>query len=279
MNHNEIEEDEIDIGKIIVHLKRNLKIIVFITFLITLATGIYAYFLKPIYSSSASIAFSDQQMSKLASIIPDELSEFSNKESELKTVKLTIETRKFINSVIEDLDIHQRYLLEKNFKKNEVYGFDNLKISLDIHNEILYGELFEIQPIDDTHFLLKVDALDYSKTHLYNEEIKENFFALNVLKTGAIEEQSYFITSHDKTLLADEILENMTVTILSDNVLSVTYNDTVAERAKELVEEIAQSFIAYTLDKKTAELSQTLGFLDIFGYNTPRLLLDLCNVC
>ena len=106
INSINIEEDEIDIHKIIRHLRRNLSVILMITFIVTFLAIAYAYFLKPVYSSSVTVSFSDQKTSKLTAIIPDELSGFGMKESELETVKLTLITRKFINSVIKDLDIN-----------------------------------------------------------------------------------------------------------------------------------------------------------------------------
>jgi len=270
MNHTQIEEDEIDIGKLFSHLKKNKLTIFIITFIITFLVTLYAYFLKPIYTSDVTIAFSDEKTTKLTSIIPDELGSFGNSEKELETVKLTLETRKFINSAIQDLDISQRYYVEHNYKKNAVYSFINLKVDLDIHDDIyssltdetLYEEYFEILPIDNEHFKLSINNLDYSKTCKYNEKINEKYFTITVRKEGDLENKKYFITKSNPELLADSILRNMSTTILSDNVLKISYNDLVAQRAKEIVEEIAESFRAYTLKKKTSEISKTLGFLN-----------------
>ncbi len=261
MNINEIEEDEIDIGKIIGHLKRNLKLILFIAFLITASATVYAYFLQSTYSSSVSISFSDQKMSKLSSIIPDELSPLKNKESELETIKLTIKTRKFINSVIRDMALGNRYYIERNFKKEELYNLKNLDIEL-ATAKIFYGIFFKIEPLSTKKYRLTIDALDYSEEHNYNEKIVKKFFIIRVSKKGVLKEKAYFVKNNDKALLADNILKNLTVEILSDNVLKITFNDAVPRRAKELVEAIAIKFIAYTLEKKTNEITQTLKFLD-----------------
>ena len=270
MNPNEIEEDEIDIGKIIGHLKKNLKSILFITFLITAIAVSYAYFLQPTYSSSVSISFPDQKMSKLSSIIPDDLTALGNKESELETIKLTIETRKFINSVIKNMELANRYYIEKNFKKVELYSFENLDINLTINDDTyslatgdtLYDKYFKIEPISHEKYKLTCDSLNYSEIHRYNKPVVNNFFSINVSKKGLIEENVFFIKRSNKDLLADNILKNLKVTILSDNVLKITYNDSLARRAKELVEAIAKKFIAYTLEKETNQIIQTLVFLD-----------------
>ena len=270
MNPNEIEEDEIDIGKLIKHLKRNLKSILFITFLITAMAATYAYFLPAIYSSSVSISFSDEGMSKLSSIVPEELSSFGgNRESKLESIKLTIETRKFINSVIKDMPLAERYYIEDKLKKVEVHTFENLDINLTIADssvlsvdEILYDEFFKIEPLSNKRYRLTCDSLDYSEIHLFNNLVVNKFFSINVVKKGVLEESVYFIKSSNKLFLADDILKNLTVTILSDNVLQITYNDSLARRAKELVEAIGTKFIAYTLENKTNEITQTLAFLD-----------------
>jgi capsular exopolysaccharide synthesis family protein len=257
-----MDEDEIDLRKVFSHLKDNAITIFLITLTIGMASGTYAYFLQPIYSSDVSIAFSDQKMSKLSSLLPDELSQFSTKDSELETVKLTLKTRKFINSVIKDLNLSQHYYVEKNYRKNEVYNFSNLRVSLDIKDKDLYGEYFQLKPIDENHFCLSIKALSFSKDYNYGTEIKERAFTLKIRKEGSVENTLYYFKSMDKTLIADEIIKNMKVELLSDNVMKIIYQDTVALRAKEIVNEIAESFMRFTLDKKTSELSQTLEFLD-----------------
>jgi len=54
----------------------------------------------------------------------------------------------------------------------------------------------------------------------------------------------------------------MKVSILSDNVMKISYQNTVAIRAKRVLDVIAKQFITDTLEKKTIELSQTLSFLN-----------------
>ena len=263
MNQNEIEEDEIDFERIIRNLKRNLKSIIVISFLITAIAISYAYFLQPIYSSSVSISFPNQQMFKLSSIIPGELTPLENKKSELETIKLTIKTRKFINSVIKDMNLSNRYYIEKNFKKIELYRFNNLEVNLTIIDKRLYGKYFKIEPFSHDKYKLTCDSLNYSEVHEYNKPTINKFFSINIHKKGKLPQQyTYFIKNTNKVLLADKILQNLTVKILSDNVLQIIYNDSVSKRAKELVNAIAKKFIAYSLEKKTNDITQTLIFLD-----------------
>ena len=271
MNNNniELEEDEIDIHKIILHLKENLKTIFFITFLITLFAITYAYFTPSIYSSSVSISFPDNKTSKLSSIIPSEFSALTegSTESELETIKLTIETRNFINLVLKELDLSQKYFIEKHYKKTEVYDFDGLKIALTVHDnnnddDTLYEKLFEIKPIDKNTYLLKNDFLDYGEIHAYKQNVHTDNFSIHVERTNLLTEEKYFISKNDETLIADSILKNMQVAILSDNVMKISYSHNVAQKAKEVVETIGNKLIEYRLDQKRKELTKTSEFLD-----------------
>ena len=276
MNYKDnIEYDEINFGKIALNLKKYFKMIFFLTFLSTSIAGIYAYFLPSLYSSSVTLSFSNQKMSKLASIVPEEFSKLTNQASELETIRLTIKTRKFINSVIKDLNLKERYFIqkpikfmpkeidfiEKRLKKEELYHFENLEIELHVYNT-LHDKFFNIEPVDNKSYILEIKELNYKAKHLYNETIKQKDFSIKVKKTGLLTGKSYFITSTKKARLIDNILENLTVNILADNVLEITYNNNVAKKAKELVDTIAKKFISYTLKKKTDEISQTLLFLN-----------------
>jgi len=273
--NNHIEDDEIDFRKIALNLKKYFKMILFLTFISTSIAGIYAYFLPPLYSSSVILSFSNQKMSKLASIIPEEFSGLTSKASELETIKLTIKTRKFINSVIKDLNLKERYFIQhkvdfipqgidfikKRLKKEELYSFKNLEVELHIYNA-LHQKIFKIEPIDSQSYILNIEELNYKKKHLYNKTIKQKDFSIKVRKKGILLENAYLITSTPKARLIENILENLTVTILADNVLKITYNNNVSQKAKELVDAIAKKFISYTLKKKTDEISQTLLFLN-----------------
>ena len=273
MNHNrEIEEDEIDIRQLFSHIKQNTRTIFFITFIVTLLATAYAYFTPSVYSSSVTISFPDDKTSKLSAIIPSDLQALSggSTESELETVKLTIETRNFINLVLNELDISQHYFLEENYRKVEVYSFNDLNVTLKIHDELfqaredttLYDTLFEIQPIDEHSYLLKSKTLEYAKVHAYNKMVHEEFFSILVKRNAPPRESSYFISKSNETLIADQVLENMQITILSDNVMKISYNNHVALRAKEVVERIGKKLIAYKLEQKRQELSKTSLFLE-----------------
>lgn len=252
-------EDDINFAKIIEHFKKNMKSILIITFLITSIATAYAYFLQPLYSSFVTLSFSNEKMSKLSSISSDDLSQ--HKKIKLETTKLTIKTRKFISMVIKDLALDKQYFIKNKLKKEELYSFQNLDVQVDIKDNF-DSQSFQIKPIDAQHYQLNIEALNYEKILPFNTSINEKNFVILVQKKGKLQHDNYWVVANSSTLIVDKILTHLTVNILSENILQINYSDTVSRRAKEIVEAIGSKFIAYTLEKKTNEISQTLKFLD-----------------
>lgn len=282
MNNN-IPENEIDIKELFSKLKQNSMSILFIMMLFSSIVGVYVYFLPSIYSSSVTISLDNKEKSNLKALLPGQsLMDVSNNER-LKLAKLTLKSKKFISSIIGKLNADRIYFIRKNFKNFEVDGFSNLKIDIHYKNKKLYGESFKIIPQGNDRFLLEIDKIKYRKIHSYNNEIVNQFFTLRVIKnegkdpfadswenrlygssygTALIDSRAYIFKTYDRSTEENIIIQKLKVSTLSDTILKVVYEDTLAIRAKKILQEIAKSYIDYDLANKTAELEQTLEFLD-----------------
>jgi len=257
MNNNEL-----DINKILFLLRKNILNIFLITFIFTFSVAIYAYFLNPVFSSSVTISVVNDQSSKLAAVLPGGVSEFNDKSSNLEIIRLTLKSRKFIKSVLENVDINQQFFIEKRFKKIETNSFKNLTMKINRIDASLYESLFEIIPLTNDTYKLVIESVNYSKTHYYGEEVSSEKFNMVLFRKGKLTKSSYFFKNRDKNLLVNSILKNMQINILAENAIQIVYKDSLPNRAKYIVEAIAHNFIRYTLDKKTDELKKTIIFLD-----------------
>ena len=290
MEQSHIEEDEIDIGELLAKLKQN-SLRIFLTMFMTLtATAIYLYFVQATYSSNVTISLDNQESSKLGRMLPNQLLGVATTDERLQLAKVTLKSKKFIGMIIDKVKTDRVFFIRKNFKKNEVSEFSDLKIDITYKNKELYGEFFEIVPQSNKEFLLKIDFIEYSEIHQYNNEIKNEWFTLRVVKSEGenpfiesyeetintymaefpeikswfdwIDNRAYFFKSYDRSKQENIIIENMEVSTLSDTILKIVYNDTMPKRAQRVAQEIADSYIEYNLATKTAELEQTLHFLD-----------------
>ena len=259
MNNNEL-----DINKILLLLKSNLLTIVISTVIFFSAVAIYAYFLVPVYSSSVTLSIAKDKSANLQAVLPGQLSQISNDVSrDITSIKLTIKSKKFIRPILEKVQLNQHFFIEKKLKKIETSEFQEVKLQLTIINPKLNNTYIKIEPIDDTHFILSIQDIDFKETYKFNEEIKNSLFQLKVLRKDKLKEQAYYFKYFDKTILTKQIINNLQVHSLSDNVIQITFTDTLPSRAQKIVDEIAKYFIQYTLDKKTSEVKQTLNFLDV----------------
>jgi len=284
------EEDEIDLGELFSKLKQNSLRIFFTTLMVVLAAAIYLYFTPLIYSSSVTISLDNQESSKLDMILPSHLLGNSVDDERLQLAKVTLQSKKFIGTIIAKVKTDRDYFIRKNFKKNEVSSFSNLKIDITYRDKSLYEEFFEIIPQNSKEFLLKIDAIEYSKVHKYNKKIKNKWFNLRVVKGKGenpfiesyeedinsyladfpklkslfkwVDNRAYLFKSYDKSRQEDLIIEKINVNTLSDTILEIVYSDTLPKQAQKVVQEIAETYIKYNLKIKTSEMEQTLHFLD-----------------
>jgi capsular exopolysaccharide synthesis family protein len=291
LHNNNYEEDEIDLRELFSIIRNNLGKLIFITLLVVVLASIYLYFAKPIYSSSVTIALDNQAENKLKNILPNDMFLDTKTKERLQLAKVTIQSKKFIKTIIDKVNIDKEYFLKTNFRKNEVNKFTDIKLNIKCKDDNLYGQFFEIIPINNNKFKLKIDInteefkFNYNKICKYNKKIDNKYFSLKVIK---LNKKSPFIDSleskiinlfHDKTITdliepryyfrvfskksqIDTIVENMSVSDLSDSILKIEYRDNMPIQTKEVVEEIAKSYIEYTLENRTSELEQTLEFLD-----------------
>lgn len=290
MEKSDIEEDEIDLGELFRKLKQNRFRIFFTTLLVVLTAAIYLYFTPLIYSSSVTISLDNQESSKLGMILPPNLLGNTKDDERLQLAKVTLQSKKFIGTIIDKVKTDRDYFIQKNFKKNEVSKFSNLKIDITYIDKNLYEKFFEIIPQNSKEFLLKIDAIKYSKVHKYNKRIKNQWFKLRVVKSKGenpfiesyeeeinkyladfpklkswfkwLDRRAYFFKSYDRSRQADLIREKITVSTLSDTILKIVYSDTMPKQAQKVVQEIAETYIKYNLKIKTSEMEQTLYFLD-----------------
>ena len=293
MNRDEIEDNEIDLGEVFATIKNSMGTIFSIMLLTISIVYIYLYFTKPVYKSNVIISLDNKEEDKLKKVLPGEL--FSNKIDyleRLELTKVTLKSKKFISTIIDKVNIDKEFFIKNNFKKREVKEFPNIKLDIHLKDSRLYGESFEIIPLNKNEFLLKINGreingeqIKYYQKHKYNEKIDNKLFSLRVLKIGntspfqnsienkiinffnndivsnLIKPRYYFRVLNRDTQIYN-IINNITLTDLSSNILKIEYQDSMPNQTKEVAQEIAKSYIDYNLANKNSETEQTLEFLD-----------------
>lgn len=290
MDYTHVEE-EIDIRGLLDKFKNNFFTILGIVSIVMIATVIYLYLSSNIYSSNVTISLDNEENSKLVIIPSHNLLKHSSTSERLELARVTLKSKKFITMVVDKVNTDKAFFIRKNFRREEVNNFLDLKIDIKYKNKSLYGKFVEIIPIDESSFLLKINAIKYENIHYYNKRVINEWFSLRIIqKKGSmspfldsfeekiytfledfpktqslfniIDKRAYFFKLYDKSSQENLIIANMTVATLSDSILQIIYNDTLPKRAKRVAQEIANSYISYSLKNRTSELQKTLDFLD-----------------
>ncbi|NPA60775.1 MAG: hypothetical protein GXO06_00630, partial [Epsilonproteobacteria bacterium] len=286
------EDREIDIATIINTVRNNIWSISFIVLITLAGTAIYIYEAREIYSSNVIIAIDSSKQNRIGAILPDSI--YSKRDEDgLDIAKVTIKSRKFIETIIDRVDVDRELFVQKNFRSVEVDSFSDIKVEIDykdIAGENLYGKLFEIIPISNSKFILKVNGGEqYGAIHSYGERIDRRLFSIKVIKLSerepledAIESKilnllhinididspinhlmaKYSFRFFDRVAQIDRVRDGITIYELSNRILKIEYQDTTPMRTRDVIDEVANRYIEYTMESRDSELEQTLEFLD-----------------
>ena len=300
VHENIIEEDEIDLSELFATIKENLKTVLYITFLFIFLAIIYLYWSRNIYSSNTIIALEEKGQSGLTMLKSSMLSSLGlggvGGGTDIDTAKIKLKSRKYITTLLNNLNIDMEYYIERNFKKIEFEKFNNFKIDLKIKDIELYGDEFKLKPINSKKYILEVKAINYKKEHSYGELVNNSHFRVKISKREGVDPydmekekdniisgyiyntfkyKTYIFKKLDKDAQIDKIIDNLTIEEIknSSNMFKLIYRGTLPKKTKDIITKISDNFISKTKEEKTEELKKELETVEK-EIDTSRKKLD-----
>jgi capsular exopolysaccharide synthesis family protein len=263
MYNKEHDEDEIDIKEVFHTLYRYKYMILLFTFLFTLGSVYYAYFKPNIYQATSIVEMGVKE-STAATDIVNMAMESAN--VDVETEMRIIKSRFLVEEALENVDLVQYFYIEKAYKKIEIYYKD---VPFEVGLLKGYNVLFVLHPVNKETYRLEVHEDDqitwsYNKIHHYGEEVRTAHFQINIAHKKDVNiTQKYAFYFRSKYKLANRVLQNLTVTQeMKSNILSLSYEDTVPQRAQDFVNALTQAYIHQSVERKTREAKQKLAFID-----------------
>ena len=263
MYNNEHNEDEIDIKEVFHTLYHYKYMILFFTLVFTLGSMYYAYFKPNIYKATAIVEMGVKETSAVPDIVNMAM-ESGN--VDVETEIRIIQSRYLVNEALVHVDMVQHFFVEKAYRKTETYYKD---VPFEVGLLKGYDIPFTLYPIDKKHYRLVVKEdkdidWNYDEIHLYGEEVKTKHFQINIAHKKELKVlRKYAFYFCNKHTLATHVLENLTVMQeAKSNILSLSYEDTVAERAKDFVNALTKAYVHQSVERKTREAKQKLAFID-----------------
>ena len=271
-----IEEDEIDIRAWLYNIYHHKFIILFFVTVFTLGSLYYAYFLPNIYRATASVKVGLDQEAYAKDVISMAMGKGAVNAA---TEKDLIQSRYLADLALKNVDFRDHYYATIDFREVELYKNSPFKV----HMVSGHGISFTVEVIDNERFRLVVDnhivpnakALNYNKIHTYNEEIKTEFFQLSITRESEMDLPKYrFVIDKERRgfgrIFASQNSENSTI-------LQISVEDTVAKRAEEYANALAEAYVRQNVENKTREAEQRLVFIEEQLLNVSKSIKNSAN--
>ena len=278
--HRYTSEDEIK--DFLNPIKSHKKAFVIFTFISVIFTVFYLYTAERVYKTDAKIEIIPTQPST-----KEEVSISSTGKTNIETEIDKILSRKLVKESLERLGEKVRYFEEKFLKEVELYKDSPFNVIVEkIKNQEAFNFKFEIQPIDKNSFELKVSRgflqkikgykkYPFEKIYKFGEPINLGFAEIKVEKTRDFKGR-YAFEFVNIDSYTDSVISRLDVSRTSkySNVLEISYEDNVPQRAKDFVDNLIYSYIEDSAKGRTKEIKQRLKFintqLDIVSKNLKK---------
>ncbi len=272
---------EFDLRDLFKVLKKYQYSIIFIVFIAASIAAVMAYLSENVYQAKTTILIKSEKGSQ-----DDFISlALGQESSNLDNDKEFLRSRFIISKAVENLNINTRYFKTHNYKTTELYKASPFIVKAD-HISDRVTTPFAIIPVDDKHFRLLLKprkksqlmtyirslfistptsngALEYDEIHMFGEPISTPWFNLSVQKVHDLTAQSYSFTISSDEAMSKFIASRLSIsTLAKSTILRLSFQDSVAQRAEEIVNAIAETYIQETIDFKTQSSEKALEFLD-----------------
>jgi len=276
-------EDELDLRELVAILARYRRSILFVTLLFVLGAGIRAYLAPSVYQAHSLLKIAPQ-VQNYGGVVNEMLyPELDTAANELAVFG----SRTLADRVLRHLNLGTRYYLEKGFRKIELYKRSPFLLRVHRLDPAMRGVEFVVTPLEGERFRLSVESsplkrlrhrigelfsgpdggerpYEYRGIHRFGERIETPRFSLTLQKLRPMRGGRYLVTVVPNRAMAPFIQGGIhaRTTTKTGNIVSLTFDDTVPERAREILDGVVRAYIESNIDYKTHSAQRQLGFID-----------------
>jgi len=243
-----------------VELLKNHKWYIIIIIIISIfLTSIYLYLTPYIYKTYTVIEVKDDKSNVggndiLLSALSGYTSSGVDKDIEiLKTFQVN-------KDIIDKTNLKIQYFIHDKYRDIEFYKDSPIKVK----NILLYNETIKeiyIYPQNKNEFKIK----DEDRLFRYNQDIVTKSFKINIEKLAQFNKPIKIKLNLDKRLIYQNIIsKNLHIKKVSKNIplIQISYFDNIPRRAKDYTENLANSFIAHSINSKSEQNSKIIHFIE-----------------
>jgi len=238
---------------------------------------LFSYKITDIYGAKTQILLKATNQVNTSSIISDNASpffggtgqSFIDNSNEIRV----IQSYDLIKRALDRLDDYVSYFLVGRIRTNELYEGVPFKVKVFEVNPQLFEQHIRFKILDEKHFSLTYlkKGKDEITSGLFGKELIEPGFHLLVLPTAALNPSSieglskldYLVQIHDRESMVYKFQAAMSVRNPDyTNVLEITLEDPLAQRAAAFLDTLSTVYIENTLRSKYELNENTLKYID-----------------
>ncbi len=278
-----LEEDEIDLRELFSVIKKHIVEIALFAVVFASIAFIYLFFKPNIYRAHVTIELSQQSKSPfsgssdLVGIMPSLMTNGDNNiENEMEIIKSTFVAKK----ALQYLNIGTRYFVKYRHRTYELYRNVPFIVSAMRIDKDLIGYKFVFKPIDKKRYRLILNTKPSLIKRLFSKKTKPYiifddilpygkiittpWFSLKVEKLQNISKGEYFFSITPNDMMYDFIKNRLQVDRVQKrtSILNVSFDDSVKNRAVDIVSAIVKAYIAQELEYKTKNARNAIKFID-----------------
>ena len=261
MEKKDYKVDEISFTKLMESPLRHKILIISLTILMAILSLIYLYFQPNIYRATSTLEISGK---KAGPSINDLLATALTQPTQNIDTEIEVLKSHFVAKMaLDKVDFTHHYYYVSNYKTAELYKDAPFKVEL----KKGYGVKFTISPKGDNRFILeakKKGEEDFEKEFEFNQWIKGPYFEIKVTKTGDFKYDKYIFQADEIKDVLRYLDENLNVKQVNPraSIILISFEDSVAQRAKEYVNSLAKAYIKQSIERKTKEATKRIKFID-----------------
>ena len=279
------ELDNNEDGVNLKEIKRYYKSLLAITLIVAFLGLIYAYFSTSIYQSNILVKITEDRQSTNNDFMTMAMGMSGNNvEDEINVFK----SHNLARKALLNLNIGTRYFTTKSLKRVELYKDSPFVV---VH-EYLSPAATKIQmhliPAKEGYFRLIIEPtlkkkiitairsfiaplptdkqpIVYDKLHKFGEKIETSWFTVTVQQVHELKNNEYFFTVRPNRFMTKYIAKRLSVTTSSktSEIINLAFQDNVPLRAKEILQELTDSYIRENMKIKSESADRKLHFIDI----------------
>ena len=259
--------DTVNLGLVIYLIKKTLPLVIVMIMVASALGFFYLKYTNKIYQGKATLLLQEQKQQELLGV--QDLTQIEN--FDLNREIQFMRSKTFIERALDSLDIDVQYfqesrlgILNTEYYKNSPFHIDHI-----VRNKALYGTRISINLISNQRCeisyevdnkkiskIVEFDRMESSKDMDITIHYHKKYNAKKVTKWFMI------INAHDEVV--NEIIRNLyiqPIDVVTKRVL-ITYNNTVPEKAFDIISSLSYNFIEYNRERKAKGYTSVLEFLD-----------------